>query len=50
MVEMFSGVGAIGFSLLTNVELDVRSVRFVESSSSVAEAWDARETSYRTIR
>ncbi len=40
VVEMFSGVGAIGFSLLTNVELDVRSVRFVESSSSVAEAWE----------
>ena len=37
---MFSGVGAIGFSLLTNDELDVRSVRFVESSSSVAEAWE----------
>ena len=37
---MFSGVGAIGFSLLTNGELDVRSVRFVESSSSVAEAWE----------
>lgn len=40
VVEMFSGVGAIGFSLLTNEELDVRSVRFVESSSSVAEAWE----------
>ena len=40
MVEMFAGVGSIGYSLVTNENLDVRSVRFVESSSAVAEAWE----------
>ena len=40
VVEMFAGVGSIGYSLVTNKTLDVRSVRFVESSSAVAEAWE----------
>ena len=40
VVEMFAGVGSIGYSLVTNETLDVRSVRFVESSSAVAEAWE----------
>ena len=40
VVEMFAGVGSIGYSLVTNENLDVRSVRFVESSSAVAEAWE----------
>ena len=39
IVELYSGVGAIGFSLVENEALDVRSVRFVESSAAVSEAW-----------
>ena len=40
VVEMYAGVGAIGFSLLTNDALGVKSLRCVESSSAVAEAWE----------
>jgi tRNA/tmRNA/rRNA uracil-C5-methylase (TrmA/RlmC/RlmD family) len=40
VVEMYAGVGTIGFSLLTNETLDVKHLRCVESSSAVAEAWE----------
>lgn len=40
VVEMYAGAGAIGFSLLTNESLDVRSLRCVESSTAVKEAWE----------
>jgi len=40
VVEMYAGTGAIGFSLLTNESLEVRSLRCVESSTAVKEAWE----------
>jgi tRNA/tmRNA/rRNA uracil-C5-methylase (TrmA/RlmC/RlmD family) len=40
VVELYAGVGAIGYSLVENEALDVQSVRFVESSTAVAEAWE----------
>ena len=40
ITEMYAGTGAIGFSLLMNAELDVQSLRCVESSSAVKEAWE----------
>jgi tRNA/tmRNA/rRNA uracil-C5-methylase (TrmA/RlmC/RlmD family) len=40
VVELYAGVGAIGYSLVENEALEVQSVRFVESSTAVAEAWE----------